>query len=255
MARTVKPGGKPEAKGAARTTARGPGSRPRVEAVLRELEREGTAQTRKVYARHGVRGEAFGVSYAALGRIRRKVGVNQEIADALWETGNHDARVLATMVADPAKLTAKKAATWARALDNYLLTDALSSLVARSPSGRRLAERWSAGKAEWTGAAGWNILTTLAMNHGPGDDDYWGGHLNRIEERIHRSANRVRYSMNNTLIAIGSRNARLRKAALKAAKRIGGVEVDHGETGCRTPDAAAYIRKMAQRKAARITRS
>jgi hypothetical protein len=49
--------------------------------------------------------------------------------------------------------------------------------------------------------------------------------------------------MNNALIAIGTRNAKVEKKALEAAKMIGKVEVDHGETGCKTPDAAEYIKK------------
>jgi hypothetical protein len=64
--------------------------------------------------------------------------------------------------------------------------------------------------------------------------------------------------MNLTVICIGIRNAALRKLALASAKRIGKVEVDHGDTNCKTPDAAAYIKKtiahqreMAKRRAKR----
>ena len=62
--------------------------------------------------------------------------------------------------------------------------------------------------------------------------------------------------MNNALINIGTRNASLRKKATAAAKRIGKVAVDHGETNCKTPDAAAYIKKVAdhQRKKAKASR-
>ena len=50
------------------------------------------------------------------------------------------------------------------------------------------------------------------------------------------------------LIAIGIRNGKLERNALAAAQKIGKVEVDHGETNCQTPDAAAYIRKTRQRQ-------
>jgi hypothetical protein len=49
--------------------------------------------------------------------------------------------------------------------------------------------------------------------------------------------------MNNTLVAIGVRSPRLTKPALASAKRIGKVDIDHGETGCKTPDATEYIKK------------
>jgi hypothetical protein len=53
----------------------------------------------------------------------------------------------------------------------------------------------------------------------------------------------VRDAMNSALIAIGIRNSHLEELALSAAQRIGKVEVDHGKTNCKTPDAAAYIRR------------
>ena len=71
-----------------------------------------------------------------------------------------------------------------------------------------------------------------------------------IEREIGGAQNRVRHNMNGALIALGVRSAALRKQALAAAKRIGKVEVDHGETSCKTPDAIGYIEKtVAHRKA------
>jgi hypothetical protein len=74
-------------------------------------------------------------------------------------------------------------------------------------------------------------------------------YLETIETDIHQAKNRTRHAMNSALIAIGLRSTGLRNKALAAAARIGKVEVDHGETGCTTPDAAAYIRKGSARPA------
>ena len=60
---------------------------------------------------------------------------------------------------------------------------------------------------------------------------------------IHAAPNAEREGMNLAVIAIGCRSPGLRKAAIAAAKRIGKVEVDHGDTACKTPDAAEYIEK------------
>jgi len=57
--------------------------------------------------------------------------------------------------------------------------------------------------------------------------------------------------MNNTLIAIGARGGMLEQKALDAAAAVGTVEIDHGETNCKTPDAAAYIQKTLQRRRAK----
>lgn len=72
--------------------------------------------------------------------------------------------------------------------------------------------------------------------------------LATIEKEIHRSPNRARHAMNGALISIGVYKPALRKEAIEAAKRVGKVEVDHGETNCKTPDAASYIERASKRK-------
>ncbi|MSR01503.1 MAG: hypothetical protein EXR94_02000 [Gemmatimonadetes bacterium] len=66
--------------------------------VLAQLEKAGSAQTRKTYGRHGITSPMFGVSYAVLGKLVKTIKVDQALAEALWATGNHDARILATPV-------------------------------------------------------------------------------------------------------------------------------------------------------------
>ena len=79
-------------------------------------------------------------------------------------------------------------------------------------------------------------------------DEYFERFLSTIESDLHGSPNRVRHEMNSALIAIGIRNPALEEKALAAAARIGKVKVDHGETGCKTPEAAGYIKKAKERK-------
>ena len=93
------------------------------------------------------------------------------------------------------------------------------------------------------GCAGWHTLASLARQENGFDDAYLEKYVEKIEARIHGSENWVRYAMNNALISIGVRNPKLEKIAVAAAVRIGTVEVDHGETGCKTPEAASYIKK------------
>lgn len=220
--------------------------------ALAALEAAGTAQNRKVYARHGVNGACYGVSYANQGKLRKRIGTDHDLAAGLWASGNHDARVLATMVADPARMDARTLDAWAKALDSYVITDAFSQLAAKSPAGPARARKWVRSRAEWVAAAGWNVVTILAQGASEAfGDDELEGLLETIEAGVQRAANRVRYAMNGALIAIGARSAAFAKLATAAAKRIGPIEVDHGETGCKTPDAASYIRKMRERRGGR----
>jgi hypothetical protein len=75
-----------------------------------------------------------------------------------------------------------------------------------------------------------------------------------IEANTKSVPDAVRAAMNTAVIAIGLRSVTCRKAALAAAKRIGKIEVDHGETECKTPDAAAYILKTVAHRAAKARR-
>ena len=211
--------------------------------TMAELEALGTAQNRKVYPRHGVKEPMFGVSYANLGKLKKMIKTDHELAVQLWGTGNHDARVLATMVADPRKATPTMLESWVRVADNYILTDAVSGFAGKTSHAGHMMRSWIDADAEFVEAAGWNLVGGSAMYAKGLPDDTFQPYIERIERDIHNAKNRVRYAMNNALIAIGTRSDTLEERAFEAAKRIGRVEVDHGETGCKTPDAAPYIRK------------
>jgi 3-methyladenine DNA glycosylase AlkD len=168
------------------------------------------------------------------------------LAKELWASGNHDARVLATLVADGSAFDERTLESWAKSLDNYVIADMFARAVAESPFAQRKMEKWTASAAEFTGQAGWNLVAALAMQPGIPDAEF-ERYLETIESRIHTAKNRVRHAMNSALIAIGGRSAAMEKKAIAVAKRIGEVEVDHGETGCRTPAAIPCIRKMRAR--------
>jgi 3-methyladenine DNA glycosylase AlkD len=140
---------------------------------------------------------------------------------------------------------------WADALDSYVLADAFSALVGRTPHAAEKAQHWIGSKREFVGQTGWNVVAMRAAAETEMHDEDFERLLAKIEADIHASPNRVRHAMNQALIAIGARSARLEKRALAAAERIGRVEVDHGETGCRTPDARAYIAKGRSHRARR----
>lgn len=215
--------------------------------VLKELQSAGSAQTRKTYTRHGVTGDMYGVSYSTLGKLVKKIKVDHALAQELWASKNHDARILATMIDDAAAVDVKQAAAWAKELSNYVLTDALAKLVARSPVAKTCADKWVAADAEWVSAAGWTMVGCLAMQDPGLADAYFEDRVKAIESGMDSAKNRTRHAMNMALIGIGARNARLEKRVLAAAARIGPVEIDHGDTDCKTPDVAAYIQKIKAR--------
>jgi 3-methyladenine DNA glycosylase AlkD len=219
-----------------------------IQQAVEELQKLGTEQNRKVYRRHGVGEKLYGVSFANLKKLKKEIKTDHELARRLWATGNHDARILATMVADPAEATAALLDSWKGGLDNYIVSDAFAKFVAATPLARKSAERWTESKKEWIGRAGWMLLTHLALHDTSLPAGYFEPYLKAIESRIHASPNRARDAMNSALIAIAVRSPKLEREGLAAARRIGPVEVDHGETDCETHDAESYILKVRRRR-------
>ena len=213
--------------------------------AMKELKANGSAQARKLYKRSGVTIDLFGVSYAVLGKMKKKIKVDQRLAQQLWETANHDARVLATMIADPKTIDASTLDAWANDLDSRGLAGALSNIAAEASTARIQMEKWTAAGDKMIGCAGWHTLASMARQDNGLPDAYFEKYLEAIEANIHSSKNWVKHAMNNALICIGVRNQNLERKSIAAARRIGNVEVDHGQTSCKTPSAIAYIKKTA----------
>ncbi len=223
------------------------------EEVMKQLEGFGSEQTRKTYGRHGVKNEMFGVSFAHLGALTKKIKSNHELALKLWATGNHDAQILATMIADTQLMNATLLEEWAKSLSNYPMADAFAKLAAQTPLAQKKFEKWMNAKNEWLSYAGWLMLAQSVKNQEL-PDAYFENHLATIERDIQVRQNRVKHAMNMALIAIGTRNDKLQKQALAVAKRIGKVVVDHGDTSCKTPEAADYILKVTEHRKKRVAK-
>jgi 3-methyladenine DNA glycosylase AlkD len=230
---------KPAEKRAAKPAA----ARRTLSETMRELEIAGSAQTRKTYARHGASEPMFGVSFAAMKKLVKRIGVDHRLALELWGTGNHDARLLAIKIADPALIEPSRLDRWARDYGARMCGGYVSMLAAESPHGAAQARAWLGSTDERLRAAAWILVGRLASLDAGTEDGWFADRLAQIEKSILSAPNDERGAMNQALIAIGGRSAALRKAALASAKRIGKVEVDHGDTDCKTPDAASYIEK------------
>ena len=183
------------------------------------LEELGTAQNRKIYTRHGAAPPMFGVSYGSLRPIARKIGTDHSMAKDLWATGNHDARVLALETADPQLLTKSEANSWIADATNYIISEGVGGLAARSPHARSRSQIWRDRRREWTAAAGWFIVACTAE-----DPDVWTGDelvafIDQIEEQIHYRPNRVRHEMTLALVAMALRGASVRRRALAHRER------------------------------------
>ncbi len=214
--------------------------------VMAELRAAGSPKTRKTYRRHGVTGDQFGVKYGDLNPIAKRLGVDHEFAGELWATGNHDARILATKIEDPGRVTVTQADGWLRECDNYVLMEAVAGVVAASPVAIGRSAAWRDRKGEWVAAAGWSIVAHRAADGFT--DAECRKLLTQIGREIHDRPDRVRHEMNMALIVIGMRSAALESRARNVAAVYGDLDVDHGETSCVTADANDYLDRIAARR-------
>jgi len=231
-------------KSAPRKPAKAPPPRMTLAEALRALEKAGTAQARKTYTRHGAAEPMFGVSFATLKELTKRIDVDHELALGLWDTGNFDAQNLAVKIVDPARMKPADLDRWARDMSPSRMCGAYAAmLAAETPHGAAKAAEWLASKNARLHGAGWVLLSQLAQRDETAPDAYFEKRLAEIERTIHAASNAERELMNMAVINIGGRSPALRQAALAAAKRIGKVEVDHGDTACETPDATEYLKK------------
>ncbi len=117
--------------------------------AMTALRKMGTAQNRKVYARHGAGENLFGVSFANIGPLAQRIGTDQALAEQLGETGNSDARTLATMIADPEQFTASSADAWVGSIAYSLRADLFAPVIARSPLANRKLSKSLSGNSSF----------------------------------------------------------------------------------------------------------
>jgi 3-methyladenine DNA glycosylase AlkD len=215
--------------------------------VMTQLKKLGTEQTRKTWMRHGAKEPIYGVKVGDLKTLHKKIKTNHPLALELYDTGNSDAMYLAGYVADPAQFTKPQLQKWARgAYWPMISCYTVAWVAAESAFGRELALDWIDSDSEQIASAGWSTYGALVAITPDAELDLKEIEklLGRVKAEIGSAPNRVKYCMNNFVIAVGGYVAPLTAKAKATAKAIGAVEVDMGDTSCQVPDASAYIEKI-----------
>ena len=218
-----------------------------VKQVMAELKTKGNERTLAIVQRLGAPSNTFGVTAADLKVIAKKIKGNQKLACELYETGNGDAMYLAGLVADGSQMSKKQLQSWVKAADWIWLSEyTVAWVAAESPHARDLALKWMDSKTESIATSGWSTYAGIVANRPDEDLDLAEIKelLDRVVKKIDLASNRVRYTMNGFVIAVGSYVQPLLKHAKVAAKTIGTVSVDMGDTACKVPNAKEYIQKV-----------
>ena len=214
--------------------------------VLAALKKKGTEQTRKTFARHGAPGDMYGVKVADLKVIAKQIKGNQQLACQLYDSNNPDAQYLAGMVANGSQMSTKQLQSWAKNASWSMVAEySVPGVACENRAARSLAIKWIKSKQESIASSGWSTYAGLVaiMPDEELDTTEIKSLLDRIAKNIDTAPNRVRYTMNGFVIAVGSYVKPLLKQAKATAKAIGTVSVDVGDTACKVPLALERINK------------
>jgi len=222
--------------------------------VMAALQEAGSPLRTRTYAKHGAPPDSmFGVSVADMKVIAKEIKGRQELAYELFETGNGDAQYLAGMVADGALMTRSLLDTWARQAAWSMVSEYTVPWVAtESEHAHALALKWMRAKQESVASSGWNTYAGYVTVTADDDLDLEEieGVLVQIEDGIDAAMNRVKYTMNGFVIAVGTYVRPLSYRAKETGRKLGKVEVEMGGTSCKVPLASKAILKA--KKAGRI---
>ena len=173
-------------------------------------------------ARFGVHvKKAFGVSTPALRKLAREIGRDQKLSLQLWVTGIHDARHLAAMIGEPARVTPAQMQRWARDFASWDVVDGCCChLFVYTPHAWKMALAWSRRGEEFVKRAGFALMAFLAVHDKKAADGKFLRLLPIIQRASRDDRHFVKKAVNWALRQIGKRNLRLNKSAIATGKKI-----------------------------------
>lgn len=220
-----------------------------VKEILALLATKGNAVRQKHNIKAGAPDNQFGVKLGDLRTIAKKLKTDHKLALELWDTGNVEAQLLATLIIKPASLSAEEVDKLTRSTTCSQVADWLNSyVVAEHPEKEALREKWlkPREKDRWAARAGWHFTASRVNKSAKGLD--LAKLLDRIEKEMPKAAPEVQWTMNNTLGAIGIHDAKLRKRAIAIGEKIGLYRDWPMSKGCIIPYVPVWVEAIVNRQ-------
>lgn len=180
----------------------------------------------KGMARFGINPEnTYGVSVPNLRKMAKEIRIDHNLAEQLWASGIHEARILASMVDDPKLTTEEQMDTWARDFDSWDVCDqCCMNLFDKTEFAYQKAAEWSKREEEFIKRAGFALMATLAVHDKKATDEEFLRFMPMIKRESADRRNFVKKAVNWALRQIGKRNLNLNKMAISTAEEI--LEID-----------------------------
>ena len=193
-----------------------------VEAILKELQRLGNPANVEGMARFGIRAsKVYGVTVPELRRIAQSIGKDHQLAQQLWRSGAHEARIIASLIDDPHKVSDRQMERWVKQFDNWAVCDACCcNLFDKTGLAYQKAIEWTSRSEEFVKRAGFTLMAALAVHDKKAPDAVFLAFLPLFEREAVDERNFIRKAVNWALRQIGKRNVNLHRAALLSAAAI-----------------------------------
>jgi 3-methyladenine DNA glycosylase AlkD len=214
---------------------------------LKQLEALGSEKMRAQNRKRGADDHQFGVRLGDIRKLAEKIKTNHEMAIALWQNGNLDARLLAILLIEPKNLSSAEMDRMVRSATVAQLADWLNAYVVKNHADKEsLRQKWMAADDPWAARAGWS-LTSGRIARSPDGLDL-PALLDRIESEMGGAAPEVQWTMNFCLAGIGIHFPKHRKRALAIGEALGLYRDYPVSKGCTSPFAPIWINEMVRRK-------
>jgi 3-methyladenine DNA glycosylase AlkD len=192
------------------------------EEVIERLRSLGDPKAVEGMARFGVHvSNVLGVSAPNLRRLAKEISKDHDLASRLWKTGIHDARILAALIDDPAKVTVPQMERWAKDFNSWAVCDAACGcLFDKTSYAWDKALEWTGREPEYVKRAGFVLMASLAIHDKKAPDDRFEAFLPLIVKHATDERNFVKKAVNWALRQIGKRDLRLNRLAVRAAQEM-----------------------------------
>ncbi len=194
----------------------------RREEVIKKLKSLANPKNIEGMARFGIKpGKILGVSIPNLRKLAKQIGKNHQLAQQLWQSGIHEARILASMIDEVDKVTKRQMDAWIKNFDSWDVCDQVCmNLFDKTPYAFDKAKKWATRKKEFEKRAGFALMACLAWHDKETKDKEFLKFLPIIKKESIDERNYVKKAVNWALRQIGKRNLSLNKAAIKTSKEI-----------------------------------
>ena len=219
-----------------------------VQKVLHELKKHSVPKNLEGMACYGIKTEhALGVSIPILRKAAKDIGKNHSLALNLWKTKIHEARILATMIDIPEKVTEKQMELWTGDFDSWDICDQCClNLFHKTKHAWQKAFEWCSRKGEFEKRAGFALIAVLAVHDKASPDKNFIRCLPYIKRASGDKRNFVKKAVNWSLRQIGKRNTHLNKNAILYAREI--IRFDSKTARWVASDALRELESLSVRK-------